>query len=108
MPRNEIHEGDVGTVFELIMVEWDEDLEEDVVVDISTATVKSIKFGKPTAATVTQTGVFVTDGTDGKMKYTSVADDLVPTGDWDIQGYVEMPAWTGHSDMGHFTVHRNL
>ncbi|RLA38665.1 MAG: hypothetical protein DRR06_20380 [Gammaproteobacteria bacterium] len=101
--ENEIHLNDVGTVFEVTLVE------SDVVVDISTATTLTIKFKKSDGATVmTKTASFSTDGTDGRLQYTSVADDLDQTGPWKLQAYVIMPSWTGHSSIGEFEVFRNL
>ena len=102
MAANEIHEGDIGTVFEITVMDGDD------VVPIQTATTKEIVFEKPSTVTVTQDGVFVTDGTDGMLKYTTILDDLNETGLWKIQAYVEMPGWEGHSDIGKFRVHKNL
>lgn len=102
MAVNEIHLGDIGTVFEITVMDG------SVVVDISTATTTEFVFEKPSNATVTQTAVFVTDGTDGELEYTTVADDLDEVGSWRLQVYIVMPSWTGRSDIGSFEVHKNL
>lgn len=106
MSANEIHVGDVGTVFEVILKD-DED-----VVDISQATVKQIHFRKPDASTLEKPGTFNDDGTDGMMYYTSVEGDLNLAGKWQIQAYVVLPvstpAGTWSSDLGRFEVFPNI
>jgi hypothetical protein len=79
-----IHKGDIGTIFELTIVDT-----ADVVINVSTASIKYIYLQKPDGTKVRKTAAFVTDGTDGKIKYTAVAGDLNQVGDWQIQGYVE-------------------
>ncbi len=102
MADSEIHKGDIGTVFEV------EILEKGVTLDISLATVKEIKFRKPDRSSVTMTGVFVTDGTDGLIQYTTVADDLDQTDDWEIQGFVRDAVGEWHSEKGEFKVYGNI
>lgn len=103
MAAEEIHLDDIGTVFEITLMDGD-DAE-----DVSSATVtKDIIFRKPGGTKVTQAASFTTDGTDGKIEYTSVADDLDEVGAWNIQAYLILTDWTGHSDVGNFTIHRNL
>ncbi len=83
------------------------------VLDLSSATVKQIKFGKPKtgtlpAETVVKEAAFATDGTDGVLTYTTVAGDLDRKGIWKVQAYVEIPDWSGHSALGTFIVEDNL
>lgn len=89
--------GDVGTVFETTIVDQD-----DLVVDISLATTKTLKFRKPDASTATKTASFVTDGTDGKLKYTTVTNDLDQAGDWKAQAVV---VFTGSATQWTSTIH---
>jgi len=103
MAKGEIRVGDIGTVFELTIKDQD-----DQVVPINQATVKEITLKKPSGTKVTKTAVFSTDGTDGKMRYTSVADDLDVAGDWSYQGYVELPDGKWKTDIHSFRVHSNL
>jgi hypothetical protein len=98
----EIRVDDEGTIFEITLTSG------GAAVDISTATVLRIKFKKPTGTVVTQTAVFSTDGTDGKLRYTTVAGDLDVPKWWKLQGYIEMPNWKGHSKIGEFEVFENL
>lgn len=102
MPVEEVHVGDIGTVFTVTVAD------SGTPVDISAATTIEIIFGKPyDNASVTKTAVFVTDGTDGKIKYTTVANDLNIAGPWEIQARITLPTGTWRSEVGEFTVHEN-
>jgi hypothetical protein len=61
---------------------------DGVAVDISTATTKEIYFRKPDGTTVSKTGTFNTDGTDGKLYYSTESGFLTPNGKWHLQAYV--------------------
>ncbi len=102
MAINEIHVGDIGTVFELTVMDG------AAVVNISTATTKQIILKKPDLTKSTKTATFTTDGSDGKMRYVIVADDLDQSGDWQAQGKIIMPSGTWYTDISEFTVHANL
>ena len=84
---SEIHVGDIGT--ELVVEVTDED---GAAVNIAAATSKLIYLTRPLAAggveTLTKTAALDTDGTDGLMKYVTVAGDLSIKGNWKIQGWV--------------------
>lgn len=94
--------GDVGTIFRATFKE------DGSAIDISSATTKTISFEKPNGVMVTQTGVFFTDGTDGILQYTTVADDIDEGGMWRIQGFVDLGVWSGRSDIVNFKVYDNL
>jgi hypothetical protein len=98
----EIHIGDIGTVFE---VELKDCL---TIVNISSATVKQIIFQKPTGEVLTKTAIFSTDGTDGKLRYITVANDLDLAGTWKIQAKVVLPSGTWSSNVDKFKVYSNL
>ena len=102
MAANEIHVNDVGTTFQLNFKE------NGSVVDISSASSVSILLMGPNDTTATKTATLVTDGTDGKAKYVTVADDLDTAGTWKIQGKVNFATTTYHSDVHSFTVYKNL
>lgn len=102
MAANEVHVDDIGTVFVVTLMDG------DAVVDINGATTKSLKFGKPDQTSITKTAAFTTDGTDGKLQYTTLANDLDAMGQWQIQAYVVLPTGTWHSDIGEFAVYDNL
>lgn len=102
MADDEIHVGDIGTVLELALTD------SDGVVDISAATVKDITLQRPDLTTVTRAGVFVTDGTDGLLTFTTIAGDLSLDGCYNLQVYLELASWDGYSNIGLFEAHANL
>ena len=95
-----VHQGDIGT--ELVVAVTDEDGE---VVDISGATTLTIYLTRPNGTTLTKTAVLDDDGTDGLMRYDTVAGDLIAAGTWRIQGYVAgVGGWSGSTREATFTV----
>lgn len=102
MAKQEIHVADIGTVVEITVKE------DSTIVDLSGATTKQIVFMKPTGSTLTKTASFVTDGTDGKIKYATIAGDLDVHGDWKVQAILVFPSGTWHSSAHDFQVHENL
>ena len=88
-----IHLGDVGTVFELKIVEDD----GVTAIDVSSASVKKIYFMDAFGTQKNATAVFTTDGSDGKIRYMSVAGFIDSLGMWSMQGYVEIGAFKGYS-----------
>lgn len=105
MAANEIHKDDIGTVFTVTVKDG------TTAINISGATTTSSKliiFQKPSGDKLEKDGTFVTDGSDGQMKYTTIAGDLDEIGDWDIQAKVVLSSGTWKSDIGHFTVFENL
>jgi hypothetical protein len=99
---DQIHVNDIGTIFEL------EVQEDAAAVDISTATAMFIYLKNPAGTTKTCTASFSGDGTDGKIQYITIADDLDTEGPWEIQGKVELPGWQGYTSIVNFTVYPNL
>ena len=102
MASNEIHKKDIGTIFETTLNDGTN------TIDISGATSKEIIFKKPNGTSVAQAAVFKTDGTDGILQYTTIADDLDQDGEWSIQAKVTIPSGTWSSDVTTFTVYKNL
>jgi hypothetical protein len=99
----EIHVGDIGTVFEHTIKDC------DVVVDISSATTQEVYFQRPNNGIAdAHTTSFKTDGTDGIVQYSTVADDLDEAGTWKIQFHVIMPSGEWHSDIQKFKVYSNI
>ena len=99
---DEIHVGDVGT--QLLGTVTD----DEVAVDISGATTKVFLFTKPDGTQINRTANFLTTGTDGKLQYTTVANDLDLEGEWKIQGHIAMPSGNWHTKISRFTVLGNL
>ena len=80
-----VHNADIGTIFRLTIVDI-----AGAAIDVSTATVKYIYFQKPDGTKKKKTAVFYTDGSDGKIQYTTVSGDIDQAGLWQVQGYVEI------------------
>ena len=97
-----VQQGAVGTTLQLEL------LDDGAVVDVSSATTKEIILEKPDGSTVTKTAAFVTDGTDGKIKYTTIAGDLDQVGRWRIQGRIISSSGNWPSEAGTFRVKANL
>ena len=102
MPANEIHQNDIGTAFTITIQDG------TTAVDISTATTKKIVFKKPSCTKLTYDTAFVSDGTDGKIKYNVVAGDLDEVGTYKLQSYVVISDGTFYTDITSFKVYRNL
>jgi len=103
MTVGEIHLGDVGTV--LIHTVKDQD---EAIVDISTANELKIVFNRPDGTVSVETGALTTDGTDGKMEYTTESGDLSQEGNWTRQGKVTFGSSVWYSDIIKFKVYVNL
>lgn len=100
----EVQLNDIGTSFELAIVDQD-----NAVIDVSTVTTKEIKFRKPDGTVLTKAATFLNTGADGIIKYVSVANDLDIEGSWDIQARVIFPGGsTWHSEVKPFQVYGNL
>jgi hypothetical protein len=82
--------------------------EDEAVVDISTATVKTLIFKKPRGTVVSKTATFSTDGTDGKLKYITESGFLDQTGFWKVQAELTTPDYIGRTKEAIFTVRANL
>lgn len=102
MAANEIHLDDIGTIFRVTL------MDDTVAADVSGATEMYIIFSKPSGTTVQKTAVHYTDGTDGIIQYTTIADDLDETGNWKLQARVTLPSGTWSSDTQKFKVYPNL
>lgn len=77
------YRNDFGTVFRVTIVD------NGVPISIPADAVKRIRFQKPSGHVITKTAAFETDGSDGIIKYVTVAGDVDVAGVWKIQGYVE-------------------
>ena len=103
MAVNEIHIGDVGTVFEVTVSD------NAVIVSLATASTMQIIFVKPDKTKVVNTAALSGDGLDGKMRHiTTLSSELDQKGKWKIQGVVTFPSGTWSTDIGSFKVYENL
>jgi hypothetical protein len=98
-----VQKGAIGVIIELTITE------DDVAVNLSSATTKNIVLRSPSGVVATKTGAFVTDGSDGKLKYTTTAEaDLNEAGFWKAQAALVMTGFTGRSSSAQFEVMSNL
>jgi hypothetical protein len=99
---SEIHAGDIGVVFNITVMNG------ATVLNLSNANSISIIFQKPDSSDLTKTAALTTNGTDGKIKYTTVAGDLDQIGTWQIQARVDFGASVFSTDIQKFKVYRNI
>tara|TARA_Y100000034_G_C6819933_1_gene369157 strand:+ start:753 stop:1061 length:309 start_codon:yes stop_codon:yes gene_type:complete len=102
MAANEIHINDIGTIFTITVKDGSS------TVNISSASTKQVILKKPSGTKLEKDAAFVTDGTDGQMKYTIVSGDLDETGTYKLQGYLVISDGTFYTDITSFKVYRNL
>lgn len=95
---------DIGTLLQITII----DAQTNLPRDISSAIVLKLLLMKPSGALLEKAAEFVTDGTDGKIKYILVSGDLNEAGPWQIQGYIEIGSDELHSEIEEFTVEGNL
>ena len=99
---SEIHYGDIGVNFNITVMNG------TAVLNVSNANSISIIFQKPDSSDLTKTAALTTNGTDGKIKYTTVAGDLDQIGTWQIQARVDFGASVFSTDIQKFKVYRNI
>ena len=99
---DEIHQSDIGVILQFTVQE------AGTAVNISTASTKTIKLVKPDDSVLSKAGSFTTDGSDGKLQYTTVSGDLDTAGTWHAQLYLVMTGWTGHTSIVPFVVYPNV
>jgi len=99
---SEIHYGDIGVNFNITVMNG------AAVLNVSNANSISIIFQKPDASDITKTAALVTNGTDGKIKYTTISGDLDQVGTWQIQARVDFGASVFSTDVQKFKVYRNI
>ncbi len=97
-----VHVNNIGTNFDLYVKENGNSI------DISGATSKQIIFGKPDSSKLTKTADFITDGTDGGIRYTTQSGDLNTVGIWRIQAFIAISGGSFYSDIQSFQVLPNL
>jgi hypothetical protein len=99
---SELHVNDIGTRF-LATIK-----DDGIVVDVSSASVINMIFKQPDDQVMYKAASLLTDGTDGKIYYDTVAGDLDEAGQYKLQGRVSLPSGTYYTDIYTFQVHCNL
>ena len=97
-----IQVGAIGLVITLTITE------DDVPVNVSTASTKTIRIRKPDGSVVEKAAAFTTNGSEGKITYTTIAGDIDLVGEYRVQAYVVMSGFTGYSTVVRFDANRNL
>ena len=90
MATEQIQKDDVGTVVTVLINQAGTNTAEDV----SDATTIKVKIKLKDGTVVSHDGSWVSDGTDGKIKFTSVAASFAVAGDATLQVYLENAAST--------------
>jgi len=101
-----IQENNIGTRFVFTIHD-----QTGAVKDVSSATTQTVRFkSSPSVAAFDRASVFLTDGTDGKILYVTVAGDLTPAGPcWQRQAFVILPGeGEFYSEVRDFPVKPNL
>ena len=97
MPREEIRLGDEVP----LQVNF---IEDGVIFDISSATVKEIWVKKPDGTPLKLTADFLTDGVDGSLVYNLLTSETDTEGQWKYQGHAESPSWKLTTKMAEFYI----
>lgn len=83
--------------------------EDNSPLDISAATTHSFVVRKPSGATALWLAVFSSDGTDGKLRYLTVAGDLNEVGRYRLQPNLVIPGtYSGKGSSVSFWVGENV
>ncbi len=99
----ELHIGDVGTRILSTIVDESADP-----VDLSSATTINYLLRKPSGTISTLGATLFTDGTDGKIYFTTLSTTLDEAGFYKLQAYIETPTKQWHTDKVAFRVYPNL
>lgn len=102
MAHSSVHVGDIGTILELTIKDQD-----GVIVDLSAITLMELDVIDPDGNRDTKTPIFKTDGTDGILQYTTVADDIDEVGEWRLQAFVRFAAGEWSTTQATFTVEKS-
>lgn len=104
----DIHQNDIGTMFKLTVKDQD-----GSIVPFDNTYEISVVFLLPDKSTVTKEALLFSDGSDGIVKYVTVAGDLSQSGRWQLQAIVTKMSGLDiqsqhHSDPFKFKVAANL
>ena len=96
--------GDVGVLIELTITN-----SAGSAIDISSADTHDIILRPHGGDSLTNSGTFSTNGSDGKLQYTTQSGDLLSVGMWNAQAHVTLPDSSDwRTELLAFEVGRNL
>lgn len=104
--EEELHYNDVGTVIMTTINDCVSGTSSPL--DVSGAVSVSLVLKSPSGISSTKLAVFDTDGSDGKVKYTTISGDLNEIGTWRMQAVVNFTASSFRSNVKTFKVYENL
>lgn len=104
--EEELHYNDIGTI--ILTTINDCVSGTSTALDVSASTSVSLVLKSPSGISSTKTAIFNTDGSDGKVKYTTVDGDLNEVGTWRMQAIVNFATSSFRSDVKTFKVYENL
>lgn len=99
----DLHVTDVGTEIRVTVLDNGTDI-----VDCSPATAKKFLFKHKSGSTFARDASFYTDGKDGKLSYFLVGGDIVLSGKWELQVYLEFTSGSWHSSKATFEADPNI
>ena len=95
--------GDVGVAIIIAVVTPDGDP-----VDVSAAASKKIRLGYPGGVSKDFDAGFDSDGTDGKISYTTQSGDLDEAGEYSLQGIIVLGGTTKYTSVSTLQVRENI
>jgi len=104
--EEELHYNDTGTLFLITINDCVGGVSTPM--DLATASSMSIVLKSPSGISSTKTATLNSDGTDGKIEYTTVDGDLNEVGTWRMQAIVNFPTTSFRSNIKTFRVYENL
>ena len=104
----DIHKNDIGMMFKLTVKDQD-----GHIVPLDNTYAINVVFSLPDKSSMTKTALLFSDGSDGIVKYVTVAGDLSQSGRWQLQAIVTKMSGPSiltqfHSDPFKFKVAANL
>lgn len=88
----QMRKGDIGSTIRVTVKK------NGVPLPLQTATLMKLKLAKPSGVVVERVMVFNTDGSDGKLKYVTLAGDLDEAGPWSGQVSFTIGSGSWHTD----------
>jgi len=105
MAKNEVHKNDVGTEFNLTIVDT---ANADLPIDLTSASIVQVVIRRSDGSREVVEGTVVGPPTEGRVNYYTVAGDLSITGWYKVQAIVVTPAGLWHSATARFPVLKNI
>jgi hypothetical protein len=99
----EVQESTAGVLIEFVVLD-----DAGAPLDISGASTKKLYFRKPNGITISKDAEYTTNGADGKLQFSTTANDLSPYGLWQVQAYLIKSGLDGRTETATFNVLKNL